>query len=682
MLRVIDCLTLYHDYWLVGVAALVCVLGCASTALVAERGMATGRTMLWGLLLGVSFGSTAWATHFVAMLAYRLSVPTTYAPAPTFLSLVLGLVVVSVGFALALQQRERLSSRLIGGAIVASGVLGLHYLGMSGLRFPGDLSYAPSLVAASIVLGLAFGMAGIGLMFSAGAPERRHMGALLLLLMTVSLHFVGMGAVELSLGLADPQAVRGLPRSVLVVGVVAAVLVVLAIGVAAALLDQRLTAHLTRMARHDALTDLPNRRYFGELFEDALESARREETTLSVYAIDLDDFKSVNDVHGHAAGDVFIRTVARRIAGLIREGDVFARLGGDEFALIEHCREGGDCSATSLAARVHEALAAPIRVGDTELKASASIGIARYPRDAQDMESLLSDADTAMYRAKSNGKGDTQHFDVSMNAEIEARRRLESRLRLALDNGSLRVFYQPLVASSDRYPVCCEALLRWDDEELGRVSPEDFIPVAESTGLIVPIGEFVLRQACRDAMRWPEAMRVAVNLSVVQFVREGLVDTVRDALQASGLAGKRLELEITESLLIDDRERTLVTLTRLRQLGVEIAMDDFGTGYSSLSYLQSFRFGKIKIDRSFVSDIEDGEHDASIARAAIAMGRSLGMKVVAEGVETDLQATLLARLQCDELQGYLIARPMSADDMDSFLLERGDRLAEGLDKAA
>ena len=681
MSRVVDCLTLYHDHSMVALAALVCVLGCLSTALVAGRAMLAERTLLWAVLLGASFGATAWSTHFIAMLAYRLSVPITYAVAPTLLSLVVGLGVVGAGFGCALAGRERLLWRLVGGALVGAGVLGLHFIGMQGLRFAGDFSYVPSLVLVSVTCGIAFGATALGVMFAPGGrgtrtsgSRNRCIGAMLLLTMTVSLHFVAMGAVEISLGFVDPDAVEGWPRSALATSVVIASLAVLSIGVGAALLDRRMTSHLSHLARHDALTDLPNRRYFGELFVETLTRARRTDASFSVFAIDLDDFKSINDVHGHAAGDTFIRTIARRISGLLKEGDFIARLGGDEFAIVEHHVDDRDTGSIRLAARVHEALALPVSLGDVEVDAGASIGIARFPRDGDEMETLLREADTAMYRAKERGKGMSLFFEPSMNAEIEARRRFETRLRVALGNGSLSLAYQPLVDSGSRRTLCCEALLRWDDEELGRVSPETFIPVAESTGLIVPIGDFVLDTACRDAMLWPDPVRVAINISVVQFTRGGIVESVRGALARSGLPGRRLELEITESLLLDERERTLGMLAELRALGVEIAMDDFGTGYSSLGYLQNFRFGKLKIDRSFVSDIEDGVHDASIVRAAIAMGRSLGMRVVAEGVETELQAELLAGLDCDELQGYLIARPMPIDAMNAFLA--GERRRE------
>jgi len=680
LLRVVDCLTLYHDLPLVGLAALICVMGCLSTTMVASRGLATRRAGPWSVLIGLSFGATAWSTHFVAMLAYRLGVPIAYAAWPTVLSLLVGLVIVVTGFGCALHLRRHLAGRLLGGAAVGAGVLSLHYIGMSGIRFPGVLTYATDLVVLSVVCGLGFGMAAIGVMFAPGARARQHrQGAALLLLMVVSLHFIGMGAAEISFGRVGPDATQGWPRAALVTGVVVVQLLVLAIGVGAALLDRRITSHLVRLARHDVLTGLPNRRYFGELFEQTIARARRHDRAFAVLIVDLDDFKSINDMYGHAEGDVCIRTVTHRIGALLREGDVLARLGGDEFALIQRDIDQAAGTTRQLCADIHDALAMPVSLGGAQVDTGVSIGMARYPRDGQGMERLMRDAEVALHRAKIGGKGMSVFFEPSMNAALDARRRLEARLRLATNNGSFEVHYQPLVASGNRRTVCCEALLRWEDEELGRVSPEEFVPVAESTGLIVPIGDFVLDRACRDAMSWPGELRVAVNLSVVQFTRDGLVDSVRGALARSGLPGRRLELEITESLLIDDRTRVLGLLQELRTLGVEIAMDDFGTGYSSLSYLQLFDFSKLKIDRSFVSGIRDGGRDAAIVRAAIAMGRSLGMRVVAEGVETDMQADLLAGLRCDELQGYLIARPMTSAKMMVFLAGEGGGADGGMD---
>ncbi|MCW5623886.1 MAG: EAL domain-containing protein, partial [Burkholderiales bacterium] len=425
-------------------------------------------------------------------------------------------------------------------------------------------------------------------------------------------------------------------------------------------------ARIEHLALHDPLTDLPNRRLFMELASKAISHAYRVKERFAILTVDLDGFKLVNDVHGHAAGDELLKVVAERIATTLREADVVARFGGDEFAILQSFASQPK-QAMTLAERLIEALQAPIRVADAEVTISASIGVALFPEDGQTIEDLLRNADTAMYLAKADGKATCRFFEAQMDAALEARRRLEARLRQAVANDKLQVAYQPLVDSESHAPLGFEALVRWHDDEFGPVSPADFIPVAEETGLIIAIGEFVLRRACHEAAKWSQPLRVAVNLSAVQFRRKGLVDMVRTALEDSGLPGDRLELEVTESLLIDNRDEALRILTTLKELGVRIAMDDFGTGYSSLSYLQSFPFDKIKIDRVFVSDLQANSQNASIVQAVASMGRSLHMRVVAEGVETTAQAVLLKDLDCDELQGYLIARPMPAAGVEEFL---------------
>ena len=425
-------------------------------------------------------------------------------------------------------------------------------------------------------------------------------------------------------------------------------------------------ARIAHLALHDPLTELPNRRFFMELAAKSISLAHRSRERFALLAMDLDGFKLVNDMHGHMAGDELIRVVARRIAASLREADVAARFGGDEFAVLQTCASQPG-QAMSLAERLLEALHAPIRLQDAEVTISVSIGVALYPDDGTTAEDLLRNADTAMYRAKADGKATCRFFEPQMDAAIMARRRLEQGLRRAVAEERLALVYQPIVESAGREPLGFEALLRWEHEELGSIPPSEFIPVAEDTGLIVPIGDFVLRHACLAAAGWPAPLRVAVNLSAVQFRRKGLVQSVRRALEESGLAGDRLELEVTETLLIENRDEALRVLRELKQLGVRIAMDDFGTGYSSLSYLQCFPFDKIKIDRIFVADLSTNEQNASIVQAITAMGRSLGMRVVAEGVETAHQADLLQGLSCDEMQGYLIARPMPAAAIDGFL---------------
>ncbi|HUP89598.1 MAG TPA: EAL domain-containing protein [Longimicrobiales bacterium] len=432
-------------------------------------------------------------------------------------------------------------------------------------------------------------------------------------------------------------------------------------------------ARIAHLALHDPLTDLPNRRFFMEMAMKTMSLAVRTDEKFALFAIDVDNFKIVNDMHGHAAGDELLRIIGQRISATVRDADVAARFGGDEFAILLTCASGTN-NTVAFAERLQDALRAPIVIHGVELTVTTSIGVALFPDDGRTIELVLRSADTAMYRAKADGKATLRFFESQMDAAMIARRQIEHGLRQAVAENRLTVAYQPIVDSVTRTPLAFEALARWTDPELGVVPPTDFIPVAEETGLIVPIGEFILRQACMDAVKWPAQLRVAVNLSAVQFRRKGIVETVQRALQDSGLPGERLELEVTETLLVENRDDALQILTQLKQLGVAISMDDFGTGYSSLSYLQSFPFDKIKIDRAFVSDLPSNWQNASIVRAVAAMGRSLAMRVVAEGVETNNQADMLQGFECDELQGFLIARPMDVSEINAFLATREELL--------
>jgi diguanylate cyclase (GGDEF)-like protein/PAS domain S-box-containing protein len=425
-------------------------------------------------------------------------------------------------------------------------------------------------------------------------------------------------------------------------------------------------ARIAHLALHDPLTDLPNRRFFMELAQKTISGARRNDGRFAVLALDLDDFKHINDAHGHAAGDELIRITAQRIVAMLRDADLCARFGGDEFAILSTGAVEPNQTMT-FANRLLDALQVPVQLEYGEVVPTVSIGIALFPDNGATVEDLLRNADTALYRAKADGKSTTRFFEPQMDAALVARRTLERGLRRALADDRFTVAYQPIVEAHGRALLGFEALVRWTDDELGQVAPASFIPVAEETGLIVPIGAFVVRQACMDAMSWPEHLRVAVNLSAVQFRRPGLFETIRGVLDETGLSGDRLELEVTETLLMDNRDDVLRVLNGLKELGVRISMDDFGTGYSALSYLQCFPFDKIKIDRIFVTDLATNPQNASIVRAVAAMGRSLEMRVVAEGVETDHDADMLLDLDCDEIQGYLIARPMPASDVGAFL---------------
>lgn len=792
MYRVYQCIAIDHDLSLVLVAAAICALGILASMFVIGRAISSERTLVWSILAGICLSATIWSTHFVAMLAYLERITMSYDALLTIASFVVGGLLITAGVVLAVHRRQRSEAVIAAGVLAGAGVVLLHFIGMAAVRLPGHLEYDGDLVAASIVFSLAFGAAafyvGIVGRDPGGVIGNRYGGGLLLLLMTVSLHFTAMGAVNVVLDPLEAALSPGFSRGSLVVAVTLATVSVLIIAIASVLVDQRMSsqlaaeaerfrtladgsfegivihadgvvrdynpafqsivaadgepptklsdcipegvlseivadpgtpreiqlkrmtgdrlqveicgrsirlsdgsegqllavrdismrkkaeAQLSHLALHDQLTDLANRRLFIELAGKQISHARRNGVQFAIHAIDLDGFKLVNDMHGHESGDALLMEVSRRLKQCLRDEDVVARFGGDEFVVLE-TGTSQPTDAMTVATRLLDTISAPIQLPDAEVVISGSIGIAVFPQDGSDIEDLLRNADTAMYRAKADGKSTYRFFESEMDAALVVRRRLESRLRQAISDQRLDVVYQPLVDSQTQAPLGFEALLRWHDDELGPVSPADFIPVAEETGLIVSLGDFVLRRACADAARWPAPLRVAVNLSAVQFKRPGLVQSVQNALAESGLDGSRLDLEITESTLIENRDQVLAILQQLKAMQVHISMDDFGTGYSSLSYLQSFPFDKIKIDRVFVSELEKSQRNSSIVEAVVAMGRSLSMKVVAEGVETDEQAAMLGTMRCDELQGFLIARPMAANEVLGFIADHTEHRA-------
>ena len=782
MIRIIDCLTLEHDLPQVILAALVCAIGTMASLTVTQRTGPGPRRFLWLNLLAVCLGSTVWATHFLAMLAYRTNIPMTYLPGLTAGSLLAGILVIGLGLHVVALRPGRAANAVAGGAVIGVGGSLLHAFGLAAVELPGRFVYDMEVVAVALVTSSALGAAGIYVATRSPQLSWRIPGAALLVLMTVTLHFAGMSAITLELD-GTIEAGRGMSRGALAIAVLLASLAVLGIAVASVFVERAITrrlageaerfktlangtrealvihrqgeivdanaaarrlldlesdegrqrlaawllaladhdqlrdaggdervelempgrdggwfpvevsrlgiqlangevgelvaagdltlrkraeARIAHLALHDPLTELPNRRLFTELFLKTMSYAERAGDGFAVLSVDLDGFKQVNDVLGHGAGDELLRVVAARLSALLRKADLLARFGGDEFVILQN-RGALPREVVGLADRLLATLSEPITVGGTAMQISASIGVAIFPKDGATVEDLLRNADTAMYRAKADGKATCRFFEEEMDAALNQRRRLEARLRTALAESRLDLAFQPLVSSEDGGTVGFEALVRWYDAELGMVPPSDFIPVAESTGLIFAVGEFVLRRACEAAITWGPSLRVAVNLSAVQFRRKGLVDLVRRTLADTGLDGHRLELEVTESLLIDNREEALETLTALKALGVRIAMDDFGTGYSSLSYLQSFPFDTIKIDRMFIAGMDKNEQNASIVRAVTSMGRGLQMRVVAEGVETDSEAQMLRDFDCDEMQGYLIARPMPANQVAQYL---------------
>ncbi|WP_194463871.1 bifunctional diguanylate cyclase/phosphodiesterase [Bradyrhizobium sp. CCBAU 53340] len=426
------------------------------------------------------------------------------------------------------------------------------------------------------------------------------------------------------------------------------------------------------LAHHDALTALANRVQLREHIEKTLGNVERGGKA-AILCLDLDNFKAVNDTLGHSIGDALLCAVAERLQEVLRAGDLVSRTGGDEFAIVQSADELSAETVGGLASRIVETLSAPFDISDHTVVIGVSVGIAMAPDDGGDADQLLKNADMALYRAKGEGRGRFHFFEPEMDVKAQSRRLLELDLRKAIGSGEFELFYQPIVNLAEDRITGFEALLRWNHPTRGRVPPGEFIPVAEETGLITSIGMWVIRQACIEAKTWPSDLRVAVNVSPVQFRAKGLASMVTSAVANSGLLPSRLELEITETVLMFNNEETLATLHQLQALGVRISMDDFGTGYSSLSYLRSFPFDKIKIDQSFVRDLIDNPDSIGIIRAIAGLGKSMGVTTTAEGVETQEQLDQMRIEGCTEVQGYFYSRPVPASEIGSVLSGFRDR---------
>ncbi|WP_439359294.1 EAL domain-containing protein [Bradyrhizobium sp. DASA03007] len=433
--------------------------------------------------------------------------------------------------------------------------------------------------------------------------------------------------------------------------------------------QRRSEAKITHMAQHDALTDLPNRVLLRERMEHAIAVTRNGGLDLAVLMLDLDRFKEVNDTLGHPAGDSLLRAVAARLRECTTETALIARLGGDEFAVIDYVTNPA-VEAAALAENIRKALCEPFDLGDHRVTVGTSIGIAIAPRDGNDSDVIMKSADLALYSAKSGGRGAFRFFEPELDELMHARRNLERDMRDALAGRQFELHYQPFVSAATGKTIGFEALLRWHHPQRGLVLPSEFIPLAEETGLIVPLGEWVLRTACAEAAKWPAYVRIAINLSPAQFRSTELVPVVVGALASSGIAPHRLELEVTETVIMHDSDAVFAVLAQLRELGVRIALDDFGTGYSSLSFLQRFPFDKVKIDRSFVGELSSARAEAHhLARAVVRFAVSLGKTTTAEGVETKAQLDILREEGCAETQGYYFSRPMPASDVATMLRE-------------
>ncbi len=490
----------------------------------------------------------------------------------------------------------------------------------------------------------------------------------------VGMHYTGMAAAQFSLGSICGAARAGVSTGWLALLVIIVTMAILAITLIVSVLDMRLESRtsklaislaeaneeLTYLALHDALTKLPNRILLEERLRDAIGGANREGKLYAVMFLDLDGFKAVNDAYGHNTGDQLLVDVANRLVPRIRLQDTISRVRGDEFVFLGEVTEPAD--AALLAEKLLAIVREPFEIGGHELRMSVSVGIAMYPGNGANQHELLTNADAAMYHAKSVGRDSFCFFEASMNAHVQAHLELIQDLRRAIDREELILYYQPKFSAPNGPAVGVEALVRWQHPARGLIAPDDFIPLAEKTGLIIPIGGWVLDEACRQMREWHDAGRhawtMAVNLSPAQFGHPALIETVQATLERHGLIPRCLTLEITESTAMRDADASAVILQKLHEMGVRIAIDDFGTGYSSLLYLKRLPATELKIDRGFVQDLEHDSEDRAIVSAIVALGQTLDLQIVAEGVETLAQQEFLSDMGCDSLQGFLFGKPM------------------------
>ncbi len=761
MFTVLECVAVQHDHAIVLLAAVICLLGMHAffhLLLRAEESPA-GRKPYWVLVAAFAAGLSVWATHFVAMLAYKGSVPIGFDFQFTALSAVLAVL----GFWLALRARSQASySPVIVGTLVTLSVAVMHFVGMAGMDVAATISYRWGPVLGGFAVAWVFFLLAFFLFLRSAAWKRIVIPAGCSILAICALHFTAMSATILS---PDPSVAGpdpdNLARVIMIAAVSGVTFLVLAATATAALVDRYLVdlkglvdatldglavvrdgrivelntrfaglvgsdeaslmgknpddlfkamdgqpTYLPRLApveairersdrpqvfelavrtieyrghpcevlairdltekreaqreieylaRHDVLTGLSNRTMFQTRLHQQIEHCDAEDE-FALLALDLDRFKAVNDIFGHAEGDRVLKKVATILDECARPGDIVARLGGDEFVILT-ARHTKSEEARLLAETILAMFGLRMNAANDPTAVGVSIGIAVFPRDGNSNESILHAADLALYRAKMGGRGILSFYDPLMDQEARERRQLETDLRLAINRNELVLNYQPVLSVECGQVVGYEALVRWQHPTRGVVPPDVFIPIAEESGIIISLGEWVLREACRQASTWAPHLKIAVNVSPLQFSLANLGHVVCTVLMQSGLSPNRLELEITEAALLKDRKATLIILNQLKALGVAIVMDDFGTGYSSLSNLQSFPFDKIKIDRSFIAAMSEDDNARAIVRAVIGLGRSLDLPVTAEGIETDAQYRMVVDEGCAQAQGYLFGRP-------------------------
>ncbi|WP_428944203.1 putative bifunctional diguanylate cyclase/phosphodiesterase [Pantoea sp. FN060301] len=677
-------LTSSYDQLLVIVSIFVAILASYTALDMAGRvATSAGKVAhVWLVGGGFAMGIGIWSMHFIGMLAMNLDMMMSYDPALTMLSMAVS--VASSIFALWIVCYGELPlSRLIVGALaLGSGVVAMHYIGMAALIFAPGIVWNWNWIALSVVIALVASTAALWLAFKlrqgGGKLALLRAGAATLMGVAIAgMHYTGMAAA--SFPMMSHATEMGVNSHWLAVLVVVVTLSILGITLIVSTLDARLQARtsvlasslaeanreLAQLALHDNLTRLPNRILLEDRLDQSVNKAQREGSSFALMFMDLDGFKGVNDAFGHHIGDNLLVAVTERMKSQLKGHHTLARLGGDEFVLLVEIDDPND--AATVADMLVKAIDAPFLISRYELTVSLSIGIAVYPGDGKDERELMFNADAAMYHTKNNGRNGYSFFQPSMNSIAQNQLQLVNDLWLARDNKELRVFYQPKFCAPQGPIMGFEALIRWQHPQRGLLTPDVFLPLAEKTGLIVTIGNWVIGEACRQLRVWHlqgnPHWSVAVNLSALQFEQTGLVEAVTSALETHHIPPELLTLEVTETTAMRDPDESIRILTQLTDLGVKASIDDFGTGYSSLLYLKRLPASELKIDRAFVNELQAQSEDATIVTAIVALAQTLNLKVVAEGVETQEQQAFLTELGCNSLQGYLLGKPMPADQV-------------------
>ena len=651
----------YHQL-LVIVTSAVCLFGTWVGMRHFARARATqGPTRYgWLFMASVGTGAALWASTFISILALEPTLASAFELIPTVSALLIATTCCLAGFEIGSQHTPNLAPEL-GGLVMGVGVLAMHYVGLNGWHVAGTISWNSYGVATTLLLGLSLSALAVNRANRPVTRWCRHGAAIVMTFMICVMHYTLMASLNV---IPDPSIALSpnlMPAKMLGVVVVGAVLLVMGSGFSSYIIDLRSRTEsadrIHQLSFNDTMTGLPNRIAFNERLAFDVADAHERAHKLAAFSIDLDGFKDVNDVFGHSAGDLLLIEVAARLRKVLGSGEFLARQSGDEFLGLQTSGNHPH-DAQAFAERIARVFAVPFEVQDQPVTLTASIGFSIFPTDTPERDQLLSNAKLAMHRGKSKQRGAICMYQREMDDAARARRALARDLQTAVERNELELHYQLQTSICDGEVCGAEALMRWRHPKRGNISPAEFIPLAEETEAIILMGEWALRTACRDAAEGKIPGAVAVNLSPIQFSRDNLAETIHAILLETGLSPKRLEVEVTESTLMSDQTRGLHILRKLKSMGISVAMDDFGTGYSSLAMLHAFPFDKIKLDQSFVKRLPGDAAAAAIVRTVLALGRSLGMPVLAEGIETKAQWQFLAREGCDKGQGYLFARPV------------------------